>query len=332
MLTGRPDWSYLQKMDRLSYLSIMENKRVIFFLFDHVHLMDLAGAVTVFYEAGCCGHPYELRYVSPYTSPGTSSGLGFTRVEPLDAVSIQSDDIVIVAGMDLSKWDRTNDAVWMPWLQHAVMVGATVCSICTAAFALAVAGLLDGLSCTTHWGYTGALRQHFPKLQVMENRLFVKSDNIYTSAGISTGIDLALFLVEEHYGPTFAYTVAKDMVMYIRRDGTATQHSIHLQHRQHINHQIHEIQDYITHHLHTKLTITELAAMVHMSPRNLTRLFKLTTGITIGDYIRNLREEKATQLLNEGQKLSWVAKTCGIGSTRQLGQLAKKAGATRKMA
>jgi len=310
----------------------MEKKRVVFFLFDHVHLLDLAGAVTVFYEAGCCGHPYELRYVSPYTAPGTSSGLGFTRVEPLDAVDIQSADIVIVAGMDLSKWDHTDGSAWIPWLQNAAAVGATVCSVCTAAFALAMAGLLDGRSCTTHWGYTAALQQHFPKLQVIENRLFVKSDNIYTSAGISTGIDLALFLVEEHYGPTFAYTVAKDMVVYIRRDGQASQHSIHLQHRQHINHQIHEVQDYITHHLHTKLTINELAAMVYMSSRNLTRLFKSTTGITIGDYIRNLREEKASQLLKDGQKLAWVAKTCGIGSTRQLSQLAKKAGITAKLA
>ncbi|WP_142688320.1 GlxA family transcriptional regulator [Chitinophaga polysaccharea] len=312
----------------------MERKRVIFFLFDHVHLMDLAGAVTVFYEAGCCGHPYELRYVSPYAAPGTSSGLGFTRVEPPDAITIQRDDIVIVAGMDLAKWDHSADDTWMLWLQQAAAVGATLCSVCTAAFALAAAGLLDGRSCTTHWGYTAALQQRFPKLQVIENRLFVKSDNIYTSAGISTGIDLALFLVEEHYGPTFAYTVAKDMVVYIRRDGAASQHSIHLQYRQHINHQVHEIQDHITHHLHTKLTITELAAMVYMSPRNLTRLFKSTTGITIGDYIRNLREEKAMQLLKDGQKLAWVAKTCGIGSTRQLGQLAKKAGiaASMKMA
>jgi transcriptional regulator GlxA family with amidase domain len=311
---------------------MMEKKRVIFFLFDHVHLMDLAGAVTVFYEAGCNGHPYALRYVSPYTEPGTSSGLGFCRVEPLDAISIQPDDIVIVAGMLLSKWDRTTDAVWIPWLQHAATVGATVCSVCTAAFALAAAGLLDGCSCTTHWGYTAELQQQYPKLQVIENRLFVKSNNIYTSAGISTGIDLALFLVEEHYGPTFAYQIAKEMVVYIRRDGTASQHSIHLQHRQHINHQIHKVQDHITHHLQTKLTITELGEMVFMSPRNLTRLFKSTTGITIGDYIRNLREEKATQLLKEGQKLAWVAKACGIGSTRQLGLLAKKAGVAAKMA
>lgn len=267
-------------------------KRVIFFLLDHVHLMDLAGAVTVFYEAGCCGRPYELRYVSPYPSIGSSAGLGFTKVEPLEAVVVQPEDIVIVAGIDLSKWDHTADDQWLHWLQHAAAIGATVCSVCTAAFVLAVAGLLNGRDCTTHWGYTKALAQRFPRTNVIENKLFVKSDNIYTSAGISTGIDLALYLVEADYGPAFAYTVAKDMVVYIRRDGDASQHSIHLQHRQHISHQVHQVQDHITRQLHTKLTITELAELAHMSPRNLTRLFKTTTGMTIGDYIRHLREEK----------------------------------------
>lgn len=310
----------------------MEKKRVVFLLLNSVHLLDLAGAVTVFYEAGCCGQPYELRYVSPYTLPVASAGLGFTQVEPLHAITVQSDDIVMVAGMELSKWDRRDDAAWMPWLQQAAATGATVCSVCTAAFALAAAGLLDGRPCTTHWAYTGPLQEQYPALKVIANRLFVKSDNIYTSAGITTGIDLALYLVEQHHGPAFAYTVARDMVVYIRRDGEASQHSVHLQHRQHINHQVHEVQHHITQQLHTRLTITELAAIVYMSPRNLTRLFKSTTGITLGAYIRNLREEKAIQLLQEGQKAAWVAKACGISSTRQLGRLARKAGLPAKMA
>lgn len=309
----------------------MKNRRVIFLIFDQVHLMDLAGAVTVFYESGCCGHPYEIRYVSPELSASTSSGLGIAHLEPLDAVTIVPEDIVMVAGMDLFKWDRKQDADWIPWLRNAAAAGATVCSICTAAFALAVAGLLDGRNCTTHWGYTAALQEHFPKLQVQENRLFVKDGNIYTSAGISTGIDLALYLLEEQHGPAFAYTVAKDMVVYIRRDGTASQNSIYLQHRQHINHQVHQVQDYITHHLHEKLTLPDLAAMVFTSSRNLTRLFRSETGITIGQYIRDLREEKAIQLLKEEYKLSWVAKTCGIGSTRRLTQLARKAGRGAKL-
>ncbi|NIG54037.1 GlxA family transcriptional regulator [Chitinophaga sp. Cy-1792] len=307
----------------------METRRVIFFLFDQVHLMDLAGAVTVFYESGCCGQPYELRYVSPYPQAGVSCGLSFTNLEPLEAVTITSSDILMLAGMDLSKWNHADDMKWIPWVQAAAATGATVCSVCTAAFALAVAGLLDGRPCTTHWGYTAALQEHFPKAQVLENRLFVQSDNIFTSAGISTGIDLALYLVEQDHGPAFAYKVAKDMVIYIRRDGAATQQSVHLQHRQHINHQVHQVQDYIAHHLPEKITIDDLAALVFSSSRNLTRLFKTVTGITIGQYIKELRQEKALQLLKEGHKLSWVAQSSGISSQGELRLLAKQAGRGR---
>ena len=194
--------------------------RVIFFLFDGVHLLDLAGAVTVFYESGCCGQHYDIHYVSPYTHPGSSSGLGFTNVQPLSSLTINKEDTVIVAGMEIAKWDRTDDQLWIPWLKAAAATGATICSICTAAFALAAAGILDGQNCTTHWAYTQTLQQQYPRLKVMENKLFVKSGSIFTSAGIATGIDLALYLVEEKHGVAFACQVAKDMVVYIRRDGS----------------------------------------------------------------------------------------------------------------
>jgi len=302
----------------------MVSNRVIFFLFDGVHLLDLAGAVTVFYESGCCGKPYELRYVSPYPQPVSSAGLGFSAVDPLEAVTVTATDILLVAGMDLSRWNRDDDHRWMPWLQAAAATGATICSVCTAAFALAAAGLLDGQSCTTHWAWTATLQQQFPRLQVQENKLFVKSGKIYTSAGITTGIDLALFLVEEQHGAAFACTVAKDMVVYIRRDGMEAQHSVYLQYRQHIHHQVHAVQDYIVQHLAEKLTIEELAALVFISPRNLTRLFKSATGSTIGTYIRQLRLEKAQHLLKADHKLAWVAQACGFKDPDQLRHLLKK--------
>ncbi len=310
----------------------MGTRRVIFLLFDSVHLLDLAGAVTVFYESSCYGHPYELRYVSPYRQPATSSGLMFTQVDPLESIQVTAKDILIVAGMALPKWNRADDDKWMPWLQEAARTGATICSVCTAAFALAAAGLLHGRDCTTHWAYTKKLQEQFPDLHVKENRLFVKSDRIYTSAGISTGIDLALFLLEEDHGPDFACAIAKEMVIYMRRDGEASQQSVFLQHRQHINHQVHEVQDYIAKHLHEKLSLTSLAALVYASPRNLTRLFKAETGVTIGQYIRDLREEKARQLLREDHKASWIAKTCGISDIRQLRSLARKEGVALNMA
>jgi len=303
----------------------MSSNRVIFFIFNSVHLLDLAGAVTVFYESGCCGKSYNMHYVSPYDNPGTSSGLGLSNVEPLSSVTVSMDDIVIVAGMEIERWNRADDHLWIPWLQSAAATGATISSICTAAFALAAAGLLNGQNCTTHWAWTTALQQKYPLLKVIENKLFVQSGRIFTSAGIATGIDLALYLVEEQHGAAFACLLAKDMVVYIRRDGAEAQDSIYLQSRHHINHQIHQIQDYITKHLHHKITIGELAELAFISPRNLTRLFKSATGITIGQYIQLLRQEKAKRLLKTKQKVAWVAKECGYNSTAQLRKLVKEA-------
>lgn len=302
----------------------MISNRVIFFIFDSVHLLDLAGAVTVFYESGCCGKKYDLHYVSPYANPQTSSGLGFTNVEPLNSITVNKNDIVIVAGMEIEKWNRADDHLWILWLQVAAATGATVCSICTAAFALAAAGLLDDQNCTTHWAWTTVLQERYPRIKVVENKLFIKSGRIFTSAGIATGIDMALYLVEEQHGVDFACTVAKDMVVYIRRDGMDVQNSIYLQNRQHINRYVHQVQDYITKHLHHKITIDELASMVFISPRSLTRLFKSSTGITVGQYINSLRQEKAKRLLKENYKTTWVAKECGYQSTAQLRRLVKE--------
>ena len=302
----------------------MKPNRVIFFIFNNVHLLDLAGAVTVFYESGCCGKQYDMRYVSPYDNPESSSGLGFTNVEPLSSITVNQHDIVIVAGMEIEKWDRADDHLWIPWLQSAAATGATISSICTAAFALAAAGLLNGLNCTTHWAWTTALQQRYPLIRVIENKLFVQSGRIFTSAGIATGIDLALYLVEEQHGAAFACLVAKDMVVYMRRDGMEAQNSIYLQNRHHINHLIHQVQDYITKQLHQKITIGELAELVFISPRSLTRLFKSATGITIGQYIQSLRMEKAKHLLKTGEKVAWIAKECGYNSASQLRKLTKE--------
>ncbi|WP_159470320.1 GlxA family transcriptional regulator [Dyadobacter sp. 3J3] len=301
----------------------MISNRVIFFVFDSVHLLDLAGAVTVFYESGCCGKRYDIHYVSPYPNPRSSAGLGFKDVDPIGSITVNKDDIVIVAGMEIEKWNRADDHLWIPWLRSAAASGATVCSICTAAFALAAAGLLDGQNCTTHWAWTMALQRNYPRLKVSENKLFVQSGRIFTSAGIATGIDLALYLVEEQHGIAFACLVAKDMVVYIRIDGMEAQNSVYLQNRQHINQHVHQIQDYITKNLHHKLTIDELGEIVFISPRNLTRLFKSATGITIGQYIQLLRQEKAKHLLKENYKAAWVAKECGYKSAASLRKLVK---------
>jgi transcriptional regulator GlxA family with amidase domain len=294
--------------------------RVIFFIASQTHILDLAGPVQVFYEAGTYGHPYEIIYISDQAEKSSSAGIMFGHLQHISDVTVQPDDIIFIPGFQL---DATNTAL-RDWLTNIAHTGATLCSVCTGSFALASAGLLDGQGCTTHWKYTTRLQQEYPLTKVLTNRLFVKSGNIYTSAGITTGIDLALFIIEERHGPSFAWQLAAEMVVYIRRDGDDTQQSIYLQYRRHINNHIHQVQDYIIHHLNEKLSLDALATQVHTSSRNLTRMFRTATGITIGQYIDKLRVEKAVSLLKENNKVTIVAQQCGFKSVVQLRTMIKK--------
>jgi len=314
--------------------------RVIFYLHNGVHLLDLSGAVQAFYEAGDYGEPYEMVYVGGGQAPVSSAGLPFMRLEPYWTVEAGVGDVLIVAGFELRKlhsgiqpgshsgirpgadlWDKPG---LYAWLRAAAERGAVVASVCTAAFLLAEAGLLDGRECTTHWKYTNRLQKEYPRLKVQVDRLFVKDGNIYTSAGVTTGLDMSLFLLEERHGPELVFKIARELVVYIRRDGSASQESIYLQHRSHIHNDIHVVQDWIIQHLQKKIRIEDLAALIHTSPRNLTRLFKAATGVTVGQYVERLRVEKAVHMLQQRVKVASIPRQCGLQSTNQLRSLVKK--------
>ncbi len=303
---------------------IISKNRVIFFIASHVHVLDLAGPLQVFYEAATYNIPYQIVYVSNKDARQFSSGLGINGLAHFSTVDVTGDDILIIPGFDLYEYNKEDYTAFYTWLQHANEQKAVICSICTGAFALAKAGLLNGIESTTHWKYVTGLQEQFPETKVLQNRLFVTADNIYTSAGITTGIDMALYIMEERHGPQFAYQLARELVVYMRRDGDHAQESIYLQHRQHINNHIHTIQDWIVNHLAEKITIEGLAAMVYTSPRNLTRLFKNTTGVTIGAYVEKMRAEKAMQLLKAGEKVTAVNHACGFKSATQLRAIIKK--------
>lgn len=301
----------------------MYQNRVFFYINSGTHILDLAGSVQVFHEASNYGIDYEIHYVSDNTQQLSSAKLNFAHLELFSSIDIVPTDIIVIAGFSLKELAKENKDLF-DWLKKANDLKATICSVCTGCFTLAEAGLLNQKECTTHWNFTERLQTAYPQTKVLKNRLFVKSDNIYTSAGIATGIDLALFILEERHGAKFAYQIARELVVYIRRDGSETQDSIYLQYRQHINNSIHEIQDYIIHHLDEKIKIEQLAEIIHTSPRNLTRLFKATIGITIGEYLDSLRIEKAEQLLKENNKVETVAQACGFQSTNQLRAILKK--------
>ncbi len=285
-------------------------------------MLDLAGAVQAFYEATEYGQPYRIEYCAEHADPVCSAGLPFSGLAHYSTVEVGPGDLLIVAGFELGSLSLS--PLLLGWLRKAAASEAVICSVCTGAFLLAEAGLLDNGECTTHWKYTRQLQCKYPNVRVLTDRLFVKCGNIYTSAGVTTGLDMALFLLEERHGPEFAYKVARELVVYIRRDGSEPQESVYLQYRSHVNGDIHLVQDWMIHHLEHKIRIDELAALIFTSPRNLTRLFKSTTGVTIGQYLEKLRVEKAVHLLRQQVKVGTITRQCGLQSENQLRSLLKK--------
>jgi transcriptional regulator GlxA family with amidase domain len=218
------------------------------------------------------------------------------------------------------KGERT----FFEWLKVNADRKVNVCSICNGAFALGEAGLLDDRECTTHWRRVESLQQRFRKAKVLTDVMYVKSDNIYSSAGISAGIDLALGILEHMRDPRFVHKVARGLVVYHRRQQSHSQQSVYLDFRNHINPKVHEVQDYMIENLSAENSIEALASMVAMSPRNLSRVFKEETGSTIVEYLTRLRLEHARTLLNNpSYTIEYIASQCGFKTARQLQRILK---------
>jgi len=293
---------------------------VYFYIPKDISLLDLSGVVEVFQEANNLGFDYQLKFVSSETSIKSNSGLELSSLIHFSKTAPQKDDIVIISGFSTQQIDLiTEDDLFFNWLHKASANKTTICSVCTGAFLLAKSGLLDHKECTTHWKLLEKLKNDFPLLKPQKNTLFTKSENIYTSAGIVTGIDLALFLIEERHGKDITNKIAKELVVYKRRNGTDEQESVYLQNRSHRDEKIHTIQDWIIYNLEKTSTIDSLADLVYVSPRNLTRIFKKETGITIAEYRTKLRIEKAKSLLaNSDYKIEHIAHLCGYKTSKQL--------------
>jgi transcriptional regulator GlxA family with amidase domain len=305
--------------------------QAVFMLPPNVHLLDITGPAHIFYEAACYGASVKLLYSSIFSdqSDSISSGmLSFTHLTPFDQLQLNEGDIIFVPGLEallLLNDDFLHDSrTFQQWLVKQHNNRVTVCSVCTGAFLLAEAGLLDGRSCTTHWKYTERFSLRYPKARLLVNRLFIQEDNLYTSAGVSSGIDLALHLVENIWGPRLAAQVAQEVLVYFRRTTDDPQLSVFTQYRNHLEHRIHVVQDRLMQSLQQKISVELLAAEVNMSPRNLTRLFKKTTNLTIGAYLDKLRAARAAQLIKEGQTIHMATQQCGLKSTNQLRRLMKK--------
>jgi transcriptional regulator GlxA family with amidase domain len=302
--------------------------QAVFMIPPKVHLLDITGPAHIFYEAECYGAPVKSLFSTiaiNQTESVSSSTLAFHQLTPYNALTLKPGDLIFVPGLDQSLLldDHFIEATrpFQYWLKAQHQNGVIVCSVCTGTFLLAAADLLDNRECTTHWKYTDRFKQLHPKARLQTNRLFVKQDNIYTSAGVSSGIDLALYLIEQIWGAHFASQIAKEVVIYFRRTIDDPQLSVFTQYRNHLDDRIHHVQDVLSQSLDRKLSIDELATEVNMSARNLTRSFKKTTQITIGEYLDKLRIERAEQLINEGHSMQATALHCGLKSVNSLRHL-----------
>lgn len=310
---------------------------VLFVLLPGVHLLDLAGPAQAFFTAGDFGHPYDLRYASDSGAgdsgagapPGADAGVvasaqGLPLVAGTAWPALGPDDLVVVPGWrignDPAAWPRLSGTLRERLREHHA-AGGTVASVCAGADALGQAGLLDGRRCTTHHAVQDALAARHPRAHVVRDVLFTTDGGVVTSAGIASGIDLSLHLLAMRHGPALAARVAREMVVYARRNGTEPQTSAMLRHRSHVDDTVHRVQNHIDAQFARALPLADLAAHAGVAERTLTRLFTRATGVTPLRYQQLLRVERAEHLIGHGATVESAARTVGFQDPRMLRRL-----------
>lgn len=308
----------------------MSIQRVFFLVPPGVHLLDLTGPVQVFYTLLDFRPDITLHYLKVSESPEvqSSAGLQLGALAGFKDYELTNKDIVFIPGLDPEVLFEAKFLKecrpFFHWLKRQLANGATTCSVCTGAFLLAEAGILRQRECTTHWNYLERFSQRFPEARLLGNRLFVRDGTIYTSAGVTSGIDLALHMIEDLIGARVAADIARDLVVYLRRSSDDPQLSVFLRYRNHLDENIHTAQDYLAQHLSGDCNLSAIASHVNMSTRNLSRRFRQRTGLSVGAYLELIRVEKATQLLARGEQVTVVASAIGLKSTNQVRNLLRK--------
>lgn len=285
-----------------------------------VTLQDVTGPWEVFSRAAVYV-PGAYRVVVASTAPATlvrtKFGLPITCHLALHDLDHPC-DTVLVAGSDQALAGEA-DPGFLEWLRGAPAHCRRVGSICTGAFYLALSGLLSRRRATTHWRWLTTLSERFPDIRVEADPIFVRDEFVYTSAGITAGIDLSLSLVEEDCGPDIARAIARDMVVFLHRGADQSQLSAALAQRMADRDPIRDLQKWAPDHLDAISSVEDMAAFANMSPRNFARLFKRETGVTPGQYVRKLRVEAAKRRLHEAsEKIDAVASQVGFGSAKAL--------------
>jgi len=299
----------------------MPVQKVAIVIHDGVQALDVAGPVDVFAEANAFipeGEGYETVLLAVSRSPlRASNAMRMMADLRLDEVSGGLDILLVAGGPALP--DAAPDPELAEWLRRAPSLAGIYGSICTGAFALGHAGLLDGCRVTTHWQNAQTLAARFPAAHVEQDLIYVRDGRLITSAGVTAGIDLALTLVAERHGPATALAVAKRLVVVAQRQGGQSQFSPYLTVPADPDSPIARIQEHVMGTLKERHTLQSLAEQVGMSPRNLARHFVQETGITPHRFIEGARIDAARGLL-EGSDLPLkaIAYDCGFGTADRM--------------
>jgi transcriptional regulator GlxA family with amidase domain len=286
---------------------------VVIVVFDGFQSLDLSGPTEVFAAAG-----WPVRVVSADGAPVRSSS-GLTVVPDGDLASARGPiDVLMVVGGEGTPGAMRNERL-RRWLRRAATRSRRVTSVCSGAFVLAEAGLLDGRRATTHWSVCGELASRYPDIDVDPDPIYVRDGDVWTSAGVTAGMDLALAIVEEELGRDLALAIARRLVLFLRRPGNQSQFSAQLSVQTADRDVLRGLQHHIAEHPGDDLSVDALAARAAMSPRHFARVFRDETGSTPARFVEAARVEAARRRLEEStDSVESVARACGFGTAETM--------------
>jgi len=289
-----------------------------------IQVLDLTGPFEVFSRVSSFGLAagYDLSVAEVRRTQATC-GLSIGPAQKYSSVAQRIDTLLVVGGEGIED-GRYPDHL-LQWLRRQAGRVRRLGSICTGAFLLAHAGLLDGRNAVTHWAYCQRLAQQYRRVKVQPEPIFIKDGNLYTSAGITAGIDLALSLVEEDYGAAVSQRIAQDLVLYLRRHGNQAQFSRLLDMQVASRQSIQDLITWINENFAERITVDGLAASVGMSPRHFARIFVQETGLAPAKFVETVRLEAAKRMLETASaSVKQIACRCGFQDNSSLRRLFAK--------
>jgi transcriptional regulator GlxA family with amidase domain len=312
------------------------SRRIVFVAYPGIIALDLVGPHEVFTAAGEVARrtgrdadAYRVEVVAPEAGiVSTSRGPSFVADRSLHSVRGDVDTLVMVGGEGAR--DAAGDAEFVAGVRRVARRARRVTSVCTGAYVLAAAGLLDGRRATTHWAWCDEFADRFPAVTVDADPIFVRDGNVWTSAGVTAGMDLALALVDEDLGRDVALMTARQLVLFVQRPGGQSQFSAQLGAQVAARQPLRELQHWIVEHPDADLSVDRLATHVAMSPRHFARVFREEVGATPAVYVESVRVEVARRLLETTDyAVDEVARTAGFGTAETIRRaFARRVGAS----